>query len=181
MKTTYRLGTLAGLRLTASWTAIISSLILWSLLSEAATTWLNVGLGVALVAGLITVLLHWASTLVHQFGHAWAARRTGYPMTGIHLWLLLTASRYPRNEPEVPAGVHIRRALGGPPFSFLLTLVLGALTWALHPVGGLIWWVVLFLDNGLVLTLGALLPLGFTDGSTLLYWARRRQRQTRAA
>ncbi len=27
-----------------------------------------------------------------------------------------------------------------------------------------------FLDNLLVLTLGALLPLGFTDGSTILRW-----------
>ncbi len=27
-----------------------------------------------------------------------------------------------------------------------------------------------FLDNLLVLTIGALLPLRFTDGSTILYW-----------
>ena len=183
MKTTYRLGTLAGLRLTASWTAIISSLILWSLLTEAATLWLHATFWGALVAGLVTVLLHWASVLVHQLGHAWAARRTGHPMTAIHFWLVLSASRYPRDEPELPAGVHIRRALGGPLFSFALALVLGALTWILRPVGGIIWWaaLLLFLDNLLVLTLGALLPLGFTDGSTLLYWARRRQRQTEAA
>jgi hypothetical protein len=34
------------------------------------------------------------------------------------------------------------------------------------------WWVALFffLDNLLVLTLGAFVPLGFTDGSTLLRW-----------
>ncbi|HEY7124888.1 MAG TPA: hypothetical protein VH540_13110 [Ktedonobacterales bacterium] len=183
MKTTYRLGTLAGLRLTASWTAIISSLILWSLLTEAATLWLHAAFWVALAAGLVTVLLYWASVLVHQLGHAWAARRTGHPMTAIHLWLVLSTSRYPRDEPELPAGVHIRRALGGPVFSLVLALVLGVLTWILRPVGGIIWWATLFLflDNLLVLTLGALLPLGFTDGSTLLHWARKHQRQTKAA
>ena len=37
---------------------------------------------------------------------------------------------------------------------------------------GTLWWLGLFFlfDNLLVFTLGALLPLGFTDGSTLLHW-----------
>ena len=87
---------------------------------------------------------HWFAGLVHHLGHAWAARRTGFPMSGIHCRLFLCASRYPRHEPMLPANVHIRRALGGPLFSFLLAVVVGALT--------------------------ALLPLGFTDGSTLLKW-----------
>jgi hypothetical protein len=38
--------------------------------------------------------------------------------------------------------------------------------------GKLGWWLGLlfFLDNFLILTLGSLLPLGFTDGTTLLQW-----------
>jgi hypothetical protein len=41
--------------------------------------------------------------------------------------------------------------------------------WA-YPAGGLLFYVLafFFLDNFFVLTLGAFLPLGFTDGSTLL-------------
>jgi hypothetical protein len=37
---------------------------------------------------------------------------------------------------------------------------------------GVVWYVFVFfaLDNLLFFTLGAFLPLGFTDGSTLLYW-----------
>ncbi|MBW7885798.1 MAG: hypothetical protein H3C34_24840, partial [Caldilineaceae bacterium] len=38
--------------------------------------------------------------------------------------------------------------------------------------GGVGWWLLVFLavDNLVVLGLGAFLPLGFTDGSTILNW-----------
>ena len=93
-------------------------------------------------------------------------------MMGITYWWVLAASRYPRDEPELPAEIHIRRALGGPSFSFLLALVAGVIAYLLRTNGGLTWWLALFLflDNLLIFTIGALLPLGFTDGSTLLYW-----------
>ena len=42
---------------------------------------------------------------LHQFGHAWAARRVGYPMTGLRYRGVLAASLYPRNEPELPADI----------------------------------------------------------------------------
>ena len=43
---------------------------------------------------------------------------------------------------------------------------------ALRRRGGLPWWLAAFVvaDNLLVFTLGALMPLGFSDGSTLLRW-----------
>jgi hypothetical protein len=71
--------------------------------------------------------------------------------------------------------VHIQRALGGPAGSLLYTLLWGAVLLLLRPLGqsGVMWWVTayLFLSNLLIFTLGAFLPLGFTDGSTLLrYW-----------
>jgi hypothetical protein len=66
----------------------------------------------------------------------------------------------------------VRRALGGPVASLLLSVIAAVIALALRPLGGVYWWVALFffLDNLLVLTLGALVPLGFTDGSTLLHW-----------
>jgi hypothetical protein len=93
-------------------------------------------------------------------------------MIGIQLWWVLSASIYPRDEGSLPAAVHIRRALGGPVASLLLTVIAALIALALRPLGGVYWWVALFffLDNLLVLTLGAFVPLGFTDGSTLLYW-----------
>jgi hypothetical protein len=167
----YDLGELADLRLTAKPSAIAGSVVLWVLLSGA-TLALGVSAGAAVVAGLVAMLLHWASDIAHQLGHARAARATGHPMIGIRLWALLSSSIYPSDEGPLPGPVHIRRALGGPIASLLLTLVAAAIALALRPGGGAAWWVALFffLDNLLVLTLGAFVPLGFTDGSTLLHW-----------
>jgi hypothetical protein len=93
-------------------------------------------------------------------------------MSGVRFWGFLGTSLYPKNEGNLPAQIHIRRALGGPIGSLLLALIMGLLTLLLQPSGGLFYALVLFLflDNLFVLTLGALLPLGFTDGSTLLHY-----------
>ena len=127
---------------------------------------------------LIAVAFHWLSDFFHQLGHAWAALRSGYPMIGVQFWGLLSRAIYPRAEPELPAEIHIRRALGGPMFSALLTLFAGILVFALRNLGGAAFWLVLFLflDNLLVFTIGAFIPFGFNDGSTLLYWWGKRGR-----
>ena len=95
-------------------------------------------------------------------------------MIGIRLgeWGLLGTSVYPPDEQTLPARIHIRRALGGPTGSLLLSAVAAVTALALRTVGGALWWVALFffLDNLVVFTLGAFPPLGFTDGSTLLQW-----------
>lgn len=170
----YRLGTQAGLRLSARPSALWSALALWIVLSGVALGLLNLSPLAAILGALLAVALHWLSELFHQLGHAQAARRAGYPMIGIEFWLLLSSSLYPPSEPDLPAALHIRRALGGPIASLALTLLAGLTALALHAPGGVLWWVALFffLDNLLVFTLGAFLPLGFTDGSTLLYWRR---------
>lgn len=170
----YELGHLAGLRLTAKPSALLGSLGLWALLS--AIGWLGLGLGLApaLLGGLAAMVIHWLGELLHQLGHAWAARRTGYPMIGIAFWGLLSTTIYPRNEPELPGRIHIRRALGGPLASLLVTLLAIPLAWLLWPRGGALAWVALFaaVENGLVYTAQVLVPLGFNDGSTILHWLR---------
>ena len=173
----YALGTLAGLQLSAEPSAVASSLGGWALASGAARR-LGLPGGRAAGVGLAVVGLHWASELFHQLGHASAARHTGHPMTGIRAWILLSASGYPADEPALPAGIHIRRALGGPAASALLSLVtLGVARavprrWPL--LRGLAWFT--FWENLLVFTVGAFIPLGFNDGSTLLHWWHRRRR-----
>lgn len=168
----YPIGQVAGLKLTVSPSAIVGALVLWAVLGAIAIGILKLSPVEAIIGGLIAVILHFVSELVHQFGHAYAARRTGYPMIGVRFWLIFGASIYPKDEGDLPASVHIRRALGGPPASFLLTLASGVIVLALQSAGGLVWWlaVFLFVDNLFVFTLGPFLPLGFTDGSTLLYW-----------
>ena len=167
-----KLGRIAGLDLSALPSAIIGFVLVWAALSAMGLTLLGLSADAAILGGLLAAILHWCADILHQLGHAWAARRTGYSMTGIRLWWLLSSSLYPANEPTLPRAVHIRRALGGPTASALWSLLSGliVLALALGSVGGLAWWLALFffLDNLLVFTLGALLPLGFTDGSTLL-------------
>ena len=125
-----------------------------------------------IVGGLIATLMHLTATLWHQLGHAIAARRTGHPMMGVRLWLLLGASVYPHDEGDLPAAVHIQRALGGPIANLVLTILVGGVALILDPSNGVAWWLFVFwfLDNSLIFTLGALLPLGFNDGSTILHW-----------
>jgi hypothetical protein len=168
----YPLGSLGGLRLSASPSAVVGLLVLLVVLTGVGLLLLDLAWGQAILFGLLGTLLHFLSELIHQFGHAWAARRTGYPMTGVRFWTIFGASLYPADEPALPAAVHIRRALGGPPVSLLVALLLLPAVLALRSSGGLVWWLVLllFLENLLIFGLGAFLPLGFNDGSTLLYW-----------
>jgi hypothetical protein len=95
-------------------------------------------------------------------------------MTGMCFWGIFASSEYPANEPAMPAGDHIRRALGGPAANALLSLLTGLPALLLpesSPVWFLAWFA--FLDNLLVFTLQMFIPLGFNDGGTLFYWLRR--------
>jgi hypothetical protein len=170
----YKLGEVAGLSLSVEPVAIVGSILLLVLLSGVAIVVLNLPVGEAIVGSLLAVTLHWVSDMAHNLGHAWAARRTGYPMIGIRFgkWGLLGTSLYPPDEQALPATTHIRRALGGPIGSLLFSLVAAVTALALRTVGGVLWrlGVFFFLDNLVVFELGAFLPLGFTDGSTLLQW-----------
>jgi hypothetical protein len=172
----FRVGKVLKLELYLAPSAVISSAITWAILAVLATLLLELSLATAIAAGLAVVLLHWFSELWHQHGHALAARRTGYPMSGIRLWFLLGTSLYPKDEPELAAEIHIRRALGGPAASFLLSIISAIIALALRPVGGALFYVALFwlVDNVLVFTIGSFIPLGFNDGSTLLHWMPRR-------
>jgi len=109
------------------------------------------------------------------------AEQTGYPMQGVEFWGPLGASIYPKNEGLLAADVHIQRALGGPLFSLAFALITGLLTIIIRPLGGiaLVLFFYTFLDNLFIFTIGALLPLGFTDGSTLYHWWNRRTKGQR--
>jgi hypothetical protein len=162
------------LNLIAEPSAVISTAVLWAALTGVGVGVLRMDALTALVAALACVVLYWAGEVWHQLGHAFAARRTGYPMTGITFFWVLGRSIYPADEPTLPPHIHVQRALGGPIASALMSLALGVIL-LLLPFGGAAWWVTAFalLVNVGVFTLGAFMPLGFTDGSTLLrYWGK---------
>lgn len=168
-------GRIAGLNIALLPSAMASFLFLWLLLGAAAFWLLKMPPATSLIGGLLAAMLHFAAEFWHQLGHSAAARRVGYPMTGVVFWGFLAASRYPSGEDDLAPGIHIRRALGGPLASCLMSLLTGIAALALRTRGGLVFWLASFaaIDNLVVFTLGALLPLGFTDGSTLLTWGRR--------
>ncbi len=169
MSRRFTLGRFAGLDFSAGRSALAGSIAIAALV----TLFLRRcgrPAGQALAAGLLAAPLHWLGDVVHNLGHAIAARQTGYPMRGVHFWGVLGASLYPRDEPLLPAEIHIRRALGGPIASTLLALAAFALRLAARrPGAGRDLALFVALDN-LVLGLGALLPLPMTDGGTLRTW-----------
>jgi len=165
-----RIGRMFGLEITVSPSAWLGSATLWVVLSAAGMIALQFAPVEAILGGLAATILHYLSELAHQCGHAIAARRTGYPMTGVRFWAVFGASVYPDDEPDLPPATHIRRALGGAPMSAVIALIGAAVALMVQPLGGVAWALALFftLDNLLVFCLGAFLPLGFTDGSTIL-------------
>ncbi len=168
-----KLGRLAGLQLSALPSAVISAIGLWTLLTMLAAVVIPLPIGTAVLGGLIAALLHYVSETLHQLGHALAAKRTGYPMTGVRYWSVLGTSIYPTDEPQLPGRTHIQRALGGPIMSVLVGVVAGIIA---AMTTGLIGWLIAFFafDSLVVMGLGAFLPLGFTDGSTILTWWSKR-------
>ena len=174
MKKEYRLGRIASLNFSIQPSFFIGTIALWAVFSG---IWLWVFALqplAAIAVGLIVSLLYWASEIIHQFGHAYAARQTGYPMIGIRLgtFLIFSTSLYPEDEKALPSKIHIRRALGGPIGSFLFTVVTGLIALIVYPGGGVISQMALFLCllNFFGFTLGPFLPLGFTNGSTIVEW-----------
>ena len=168
-------GHIAGLHLFFMPSTLWSMAAVWLGLSAIGYWLLGFGVWMALFGGLGGVVIHWLSDFAHQYGHAVAARRTGYPMTGLRFWGIFSTSLWPVDEPDLPGRVHIRRALGGPIVSILLGLIAAAVAWIVGWAAGMIFWLALFaaFDNLVLLGLGAFLPLGFTDGSTILYWRQR--------
>lgn len=177
MRSYYSLGNVYQLWLTAMPSALVASLVLWVVATAVFSLVFNFSRASSLLGGLLVLLLHWFGELFHHFGHAVAARRTGHPMRGIRLWYLLGMSIYPKDEGDLPAEVHIQRALGGPIASLLLASLLALLIWLLPQNNSLLLLLAQFAfwENLLVFFLGAFLPLGFTDGSTLLAWWPKRQ------
>ena len=172
-----RIGRIANLSFRVQPSALAGTVLLWSVLSWAARGVLHLSLWEALQFGLLATIAHWALDLIHQLGHAWAANSTGYPMIGIRFWWVLSTCLYPSNEPELPEHIHVRRALGGPALSLGVLILAAIWSWLVWPPVGVVEWLGIFIsvDSLLTFTLGAFLPLGFTDGSTLLRLWRNRE------
>jgi hypothetical protein len=162
---------LLGLSISFRRSAYASMVILFAALLAFGMAALDRPLFTAILGALAGVILYWSGETIHQLGHAWAAAGVGYPMTGIRYWGLLSTSIYPADEPPLPGSTHIRRALGGPLFSLIYSLI-AAVAVAIVQPASMLWWLAVWLTvcNVFIFTLGALLPLNWTDGGTILKW-----------
>ena len=174
MEKEHKLGKFFGLSLSLVPSFFFGTVLLWVVQSGVGYWFLKLPLSQAIFAGMVATLLYWVADIIHHLGHAYAARRTGYPMVGIRLGtrFIFGTSVYPNDEESLPANIHIRRALGGPSGSFLFTIATGIIAGLLFPLGGAVWWIALYLCliSFFMFTLGPFMPLGFTDGSTILEW-----------
>jgi hypothetical protein len=80
---TIELGKIAGLRLTAHWTAFVGFVLVWAILSMVAIGLFYLSPLTGILSALAATLLHYFSEFFHQWGHARAALRVGYPMIGV--------------------------------------------------------------------------------------------------
>ena len=182
MRQRYPIGKIGKLDITADASAAAGGLLLWVVLSLIGRRLFRLRPTAALTGGLLATGLHFLSELWHQTGHARAAAETGYPMTGVHLWGVLGASIYPRDEPELPGEIHVTRAMGGPRASARLAVTGGLLALLTWPLGGIAHMIALLfaLENWLVFTLGAFIPLPFmeTDGTILQRYRQSHRKRT---
>jgi hypothetical protein len=162
------LGKFLGLQMDILPVTFLATLLLWIGLSAAAYM-IGSPLGESIMLGLVATLLHWTSVLLHHLGHFSASRTAGYPMSGILFGVfgILARDHYPADEPELLPAIHIRRALGGPIVSGLLSVIFFLLLplWA-----GNWYWLGLFilLENIFLFTLQVFIPFSFNDGGTIL-------------
>ncbi|MAU12520.1 MAG: hypothetical protein CL607_22045 [Anaerolineaceae bacterium] len=72
---------------------------------------------------------HFVLQAVHLIGHAIAAWTTGYQMSRMWFLYAFAMTLYPRDEPPIPARLHIRRSLGGP-IAFGIALIIVFWLWS---------------------------------------------------
>src|SRR5690349_15886496 len=97
-----RIGRFGGLDLIMRPSAWIGVVVLWAALAAGGLFLLKLPIFESLIGALAAAILHFASEMLHQFGHAIAARRVGYPMAGMRFWGVLATSLYPTDEPDLP-------------------------------------------------------------------------------
>ncbi len=167
-----RLFSFYGLTVTLIPAFFAGSAILLVLFSLIGTLALGLPVAQSVIGAGLAATLMWMSELIHQFGHAVAARAVGHPMIGISLgrYLFLGGSVYPTDEEDLTPTIHMLRATGGPVPSLIVSAILFPIALGLQSFGGMPFAVAAFLFglNFFAYTLQVFLPLGFNDGA--VFW-----------
>jgi Zn-dependent protease/CBS domain-containing protein len=133
MGESFRLGTIAGIRIGVNWSwLVVFALIVWTLDASVFPDQ-NPGLseGTYFAMSVVAAVLFFASLLLHELGHAIVARREGMEIEGITLWLFGGVAQFKGTFPSARA--EFRIGIAGP----LVSLVLGLLFVGIAMIGGL--------------------------------------------
>jgi Zn-dependent protease/CBS domain-containing protein len=168
MNPSVRLGRILGIPFGISWSwLVVFGLITWTLGSRIFPHE-NPGLSrtTYYVMAVVAALLFFGSLVLHELGHALAARREGMEIEGITLWMFGGIARFSTAFPS--AGAELRIAAAGPS----VTLVLGGIfvaveAWLPLPdaVDGVVAWLGYI---NLVLLVFNLIPALPLDGGRIL-------------
>ena len=114
------LGRVAGIEVRLHWTWLVAAVLIASALAGNVFPSEVGGLpqSTYIVMGATTSLLFFLSLLLHELGHALAARREGIPTRGITLWALGGVAQ--SGAPFPTPGAEARIALAGPAVSAVL-------------------------------------------------------------
>ncbi|HYM66024.1 MAG TPA: site-2 protease family protein [Patescibacteria group bacterium] len=131
----FQLANIFGIRVgvSASWFFVLFILIYW-LSNEYFAKLVGGSQTTDYVVAVAGALGYFASLIVHELGHALAARRLGIPIAGIELWFFGGLSQM-RREPNT-AGEELKVAAAGPIVTLLLFGLCVAAAKALASSGG---------------------------------------------
>lgn len=178
MSETFRIGTIAGVRVGVNWSVGVILALLVLGLAAGRFPYLYPDLPVAayVAAGVVAGVVFLGSLLAHELAHAVVARRNGVGVEAITLWMFGGVAKL-EGEPADP-GADLRVAAVGPLVSLALTVLFAAVALvadvAIGPglvVGSLQW---LALIN-LLLAVFNLIPAAPLDGGRVLralWWWR---------
>jgi len=185
MEATLKLGTVAGVRIGAHWSALGTVVLLFVVVTSGFShSYPEQPLAARVGAGLLAAVLFMASLFTHEIAHSVVAKRQGLEVEGITLWLLGGVSRI-RGEAARPRA-EFAIAIVGPAASLASAALFAVLAWVLTLAGaGSLWvGVIAYLAAiNVLLAVFNLVPAAPLDGGRVLkaaIWAIRGDRASAA-
>jgi len=111
-----------GIRVSVDWSWFIVLFLVILYMANFFEGLLDEGGTTPFLFGVLSAVGFFGSILLHEFGHAVAARRNGIGITGIQLWIFGGMARMDR-EADSP-GTELKVALAGPAVTFAIVVVL---------------------------------------------------------
>ncbi|HET7506810.1 MAG TPA: site-2 protease family protein [Solirubrobacterales bacterium] len=111
-----------GIRVSVDWSWFIVLFLVILYMTNFFEGLLDEGGTTPFLFGVLSAIGFFGSILLHEFGHAVAARRNGIGITGIQLWIFGGMARMDR-EADTP-GTELKVALAGPAVTFAIVVVL---------------------------------------------------------